>query len=192
MKIQEQIGKKFSNMEILEVIGYRKVKCRCDCGNLKNCDFQDLRRGRIKACGCKRHTPELNELSRIRAYQLLEKGVLNKGGDNYPKEDREFKYMLYRIKTKGRKECFISVQDLKDVWESQNGICAYSKIKLSLPTFSNPNSLEPYYMASVDRIDSLKPYSKDNIQFVSRTINYAKNSMTHEQMCEFIELIKFS
>ena len=44
-------------------------------------------------------------------------------------------------------------------------------------------------MASVDRIDSSKPYIKDNIQFVSRNMNYAKNIMSHEQMLEFIKLI---
>jgi hypothetical protein len=192
MKLQEQVGKKIGNMEILEIVGHRKVKCQCDCGNIKNCDFQDLRRGRIKACGCKRHTPKLNELSRIRAYELLKKGILNKGGDNYPKENREFKAIFYRINTKGRKECLVTLNDLKEIWEKQNGICVYSKVKLCLPTFSNSNPSCPYYMASVDRIDSSKPYSKDNIQFVSRTINFAKNSMTHKQMCEFIKLIKFS
>ena len=43
---------------------------------------------------------------------------------------------------------------------------------------------------SIDRIDSSKPYTKDNIQFVSRNINYAKHSLSHEQMLEFLKMIK--
>lgn len=45
-------------------------------------------------------------------------------------------------------------------------------------------------MASVDRIDSSKGYEKDNIQYVSRNINYAKGILSHQQMLDFINLIK--
>lgn len=46
------------------------------------------------------------------------------------------------------------------------------------------------YLASLDRIDSSKGYTKDNVQWTSVSINHAKNGMSHSQMVEFIKLIK--
>ena len=43
--------------------------------------------------------------------------------------------------------------------------------------------------ASLDRIDSSLPYEVGNIQFVSRTLNYAKNSMSHDEFEEFLDLL---
>ena len=189
MKIIDNLNKKYNNMLVIEIINNRMVKCKCDCGNEKICDVYDLRRNRIKGCGCQRNTPELKEKARKRAYKLKKEGKLNIGGDHYPKENREFKYMYKIISRSNRKDCFVKVEDLKEIWDKQNGICPYSKIKLKLPTYSNPNPDEPYYIASVDRIDSSKPYIKDNIQFVSRIMNFAKNSMTHEQTINFLNIL---
>jgi hypothetical protein len=190
MENKSFIGQKINSMKILEIISNKIVKCECECGKIKECNYQDLKRNRIKGCGCKRNTPELNKLSKIRAYKLLESGVLNKGGDFHPKENREFKYLFRMIKNNSnRKESFLVIEDLKEVWHKQNGTCPYTKIKLKLPTNSNPNPDISYNMASVDRIDSSKPYTKENIQFVSRNINYAKNTMSHEETLNFIKII---
>jgi len=188
-RMKDYVGEKFNKMLVLEVVKRRVVKCQCDCGTVKNCDWQDLKRNRIIGCGCQINNLELREKARERVYDFLEKGIFKKGGDNYPKEDREFRYILKRLKDKNRKKCYLTLEDLKNIWNKQNGICPYSKIKLKLPTHSNPNPDVQYYMASVDRIDSSKPYIKDNIQFVSRSMNYAKNVMSHEQTLEFIKLI---
>ena len=192
MENNELIGKKFNKMTILEIIKRGRVKCACDCGNIKECSLYDLKKERVKGCGCQRNTPEIRKNLRDNAYFLMEKGILNKGGDNYEKKYREFKYCLKAIKNKGRKNCFIDLKDLKDVWEKQKRICVYSKIQLKLPTHTNYTPDVNYKVASVDRIDSSKPYTKDNIQFVSRTINYAKNSLSHKEMCEFIDMIIMS
>lgn len=190
MKNKEIIGKKFNKMTILEVIKKGRVNCRCDCGNIKECSLYDLKRERIKGCGCQRNTPELRLKAKTRAYKLIEDGILNRGGDFHQKENREFKYCFKTINLRERKGCFVNLNDLKEIWEKQNGYCAYSNVKLILPTHSNTSPVVAYRMASVDRIDSKKPYTKDNIQFVSRTINYAKNSMSHQEMCTFINIIK--
>lgn len=192
MKIKDSINKKFNKMTILNIVGKRKVKCKCDCGNIKECDWYDLKKEKIKGCGCQKNSFFLKKLAKARAYDLMKIGKLNRGGDHWPKKDREFKYLLRKIQSNSsRKDCFLKIEDLKDIWEKQKGICPYTKIKLNLPvSSSNPNPYISYLMASVDRIDSKKPYIKENIQFVSRNINYAKNSLTHEQMLNFIDMIK--
>lgn len=192
MKIKESIGEKFNKMTILNIIGNKKVNCKCDCGSIKECNFYDLKRGRIKGCGCQKNTPEIREKLKNNAYKLIENGLLNKGGDHHEKEYRGFKYFLKSIKNNGRKDCFIDLKDLKYIWEKQKGVCIYSKIPLCLPTHKNNKPDVDYKVASVDRIDSSKPYTKDNIQYISRTMNYAKNKLTHAEMCEFINIIIFS
>ena len=47
-----------------------------------------------------------------------------------------------------------------------------------------------YEKASLDRIDSSKGYTKDNVEFVSTSINYMKNSMSKEDTLELIQIIK--
>lgn len=190
---QNIVGQKYNKLTIIEHVAYRRVKCKCDCGNEKECDLYDLKRNRIIGCGCARNTPELRELARTRAYELQEKGILNKGGDYQINEYTGFKYMLKCINNKNRinKKMNISLEDLKQVWNNQNGLCAYTKIPLILVTHTNPRKDVPkWHLASVDRIDSSKGYEKDNIQFVSRTINYAKNDMLHEDMIKFLQYIK--
>lgn len=88
-------------------------------------------------------------------------------------------------RTKSRDKDFkLTLIDLKNIWEKQNAICPYSGVKLEL--VSNQN---PIYSASLDRIDSTKGYTLDNIQFVSQAINYMKNTMSHEQTLLLCSLI---
>lgn len=93
---------------------------------------------------------------------------------------------LRRAKYRTR-EFNITLDDLLNQWDKQNGICPYTGIKLIHPIRIKDEGL--IYMASLDRIDSTKGYIVDNIQFISAAANLAKNNMTHEQMIEFCKLI---
>jgi hypothetical protein len=74
---------------------------------------------------------------------------------------------------------FITLQDISDVFEQQNRLCALS---------GNPISfLES--TASVDRIDSSKDYTTDNIQIVHKHINMMKRDFNNDyfiQVCKYI------
>lgn len=81
----------------------------------------------------------------------------------------------------------IDIFYLKELWESQNGMCSYTKIKMILPKkitdFTKIHSLK---RASLDRIDSLKGYIKGNVEFVCYAINLAKNNYSKVEMTSFI------
>jgi len=100
----------------------------------------------------------------------------------------KFRYHFRNVK-KRDKDVSISLEDLKDIWDRQDGICPYLKIKLILSGYSKIEK-NPIYSASIDRIDSAKGYTKDNIQWVSRSMNLMKNTMTSEQVFEILKLIK--
>lgn len=100
----------------------------------------------------------------------------------------KFKYHFRSIK-KRFKDVEITIEDLEDVWSNQNGVCEFSGVKLILSSYSKIEK-NPIYSASIDRIDSSKGYVKGNIRWVSRSINYMKNSMSDEMVWELCKLIK--
>jgi hypothetical protein len=94
-----------------------------------------------------------------------------------------FRRLKYR-----NKEIGITLQDLKDLWESQNGTCPMTGWKLELPTQSKNYRLT-IKTASLDRIDSSKGYVVGNIRFVSVIHNFAKNVFSDDDVIEFAKAV---
>jgi len=90
---------------------------------------------------------------------------------------------LGRKEKQGQKiEVFISLEDIKDVYEKQEGRCAYT----NLPLTSKPYQINTM---SLDRIDSSKHYTVDNIQLVCKAINRMKLDHTEEQFIQLCRLV---
>jgi hypothetical protein len=104
-------------------------------------------------------------------------------GDLYTK----FRYH-YRNILKRNHEVGVTVDDLKEQWENQDGVCKFSGVKLVLSTYTKINK-NPIYAASLDRIDSNKGYIKGNIRWVSRAINWMKNDMSDDMVDQLINII---
>jgi hypothetical protein len=85
------------------------------------------------------------------------------------------------------KEVNLTLDDLLEVWENQNGICPYTGVTLIHPKDGKNESM--IYKASLDRIDSSKGYVKGNIQFLSVAANHGKGIMTHDEMIDFCKII---
>jgi hypothetical protein len=81
----------------------------------------------------------------------------------------------------------LTLNDLLEQWNKQNSTCPYTGIQLKLPVFRK--RLPLFEMASLDRIDSSKPYEKSNVVFVSAPINYMKNIMTEEETVAYCKKI---
>lgn len=67
----------------------------------------------------------------------------------------------------------------------EKGICEKTGIKFEFTSFDY-NPLAP----SIDRIDSNKGYTNDNIQIVCMIYNFCKNKFTEEQVQDFFNKIK--
>lgn len=92
----------------------------------------------------------------------------------------------YRCIKKRFQDVDITIDDLAEQWEKQNGICPYSGFKLILPENGNVKNIDFFHRASLDRIDSSKGYVKGNIQFVSTPINLMKQSRSDEEIKNFL------
>lgn len=85
---------------------------------------------------------------------------------------------------KNELEIDISIQYLSDLWIMQNGKCALTGISMS-------NLKGTPFSASIDRINHVNGYTKNNIQLVSISANLAKNKHNITDIMKIINSIKF-
>jgi len=110
---------------------------------------------------------------------------------NWTEEEFINKYLITNAKkrhivkvkngTKYDEEFNITYKDVVELKEKQNNKCKYTGTDLVWKVGSS------YYQTSIDRIDSNKTYTKDNIQLVGFWANVAKSDLRET---EFLEMIK--
>jgi len=85
----------------------------------------------------------------------------------------------------------ITLADLKEQWEKQDGVCPYTGWKLVNTQMAARNSKVPKTpdRASVDRIDSSKGYIKGNIQFIAFMANVAKHDFHEDELIRFCKAV---
>ena len=66
----------------------------------------------------------------------------------------------------------LSLDDLADLYEEQKQRCALTDLDIAFPLVGHPQKA----LASIDRIDSKKGYTKDNVQLVTRQVNMMKQA----------------
>jgi hypothetical protein len=142
-------------------------KCKCDCGNIKTVRGDCLTRKVTKSCGC------INK-------QI---GKLHPTWKGYGDISSSL-YKQYKWSAKTRKINFdLTIKQIWDLYLKQNTKCAITNLQLTFPK----NALDTNSNASLDRIDSSKGYSIDNVQWVDKRINFMKITLKND---EFIELCK--
>jgi hypothetical protein len=74
----------------------------------------------------------------------------------------------------------ITIDDIKELWKNQNGLCYYSKLPMQSTKFSD-------WQTSLERLDQDKGYIKTNIALICLELNH-KSQWTQEKIIEIIEL----
>lgn len=170
MRTLDLIGQKFGYGTVIKFVGHgtrgqtikRKTRLwelTCICGNNFQACTESLRCGDIISCGCSKtkfHNNERYDSGKPKSITRIIKNIKNDA--------------------KRRGHLFLLTNDfLLDLFNKQNGKCKLSGKTIS---FNSPCS------ASLDRIDSSKDYTEDNVQWVHRTINYMKNTLSVKQFVE--------
>lgn len=119
-------------------------------------------------------------------------GLANNRWDNLSPFRQHLKNIRARGKTKN-KEVLVTLLDLKSQWELQEGVCPYTGWYLDNPKSTTSKGLSRHPVrASVDRIDSNKGYTKDNIHFISLIAQYAKNKFSECDLLNFCkDVVKY-
>ena len=142
-----------------------KNTCQCICGTIRNVPTWHLNNNKSKGCGC------TNIIGRFKAKCV---------GDLSASYYTSFKYSR---QSKGIEfSDDLSMGHLWYLYEQQEGRCALSGIPIPLnPQWSQQNkgkSTKIVQTASIDRIDSSKGYTPDNIVLTINEINIMKNNLT--------------
>lgn len=136
-----------------------------------------------RSCMCVQHNK-----TRIPCYNL---NNLKRSTTDEFSPFRRFIASMKRRKLKTGKEHNITLQDLKEQWKKQKGICPYTGWQLWLPIAIHKwdPEMPKHLKASIDRINSSKGYIKGNIQFVCLIANLAKNNFSDEDLIKFCNAV---
>jgi len=174
-----------------------KVKCE-NCGNIFEKLLKEFTRaekiGRKNFCNRSCSTSYRNKNMNKDFWKTVSSNInIKNHSGNRLTEYTPFKIYLRKGRAsiiKHKDNIDIDEKYLKDLWDRQKGICPYTGIKMELMKTSSQNhKLKSLKKASLDRIDSSKGYTKDNVEFVCMAINNAKNDFKKEEMKSFIKEI---
>jgi hypothetical protein len=158
----------FGHLKLIKRIdSLGRWECECICGKLVIRNAHSISTGKhVSSCGCKRH-----ELSR-------NAGKNSKTWTGYGDISGQF-FASIKASAKLRKiPLNITIQDAWEQFLKQDRKCIYSGVELVFRQSVKLKDVEQ--TASLDRIDSSKPYEIGNIQWVHKIVNKMKYSFTED------------
>ena len=174
IKYKDITGKRFTKLVAIKFDGFdrhNKAKwlCKCDCGNIKSINHCSLNRKLTKSCGC------------ISIYKKRIKSY----------EDIPYQWFR-RLKEQAISRNYNFDITIKDIWNQyvkQNKKCYYTDLDIN---FSNNMANQPQLAtASVDRIDSNKNYTINNIVICHKIVNLSKNFLNREEFIKICNLVAY-
>ena len=175
------IGEKFGLLTINNIrpkfMSSRKIprniylaECNCKCGNNKDIEITAILRGSTRSCGCKRDQYEKT------------RGKNNVNYTGYEDISGRYFSKLKRGAKKRNLEFNITLKDIWNQYLKQDKKCALCGIELLWDKKAE-------FKCSVDRIDSKKGYTKDNIQIIDYKINTMKMDLKESDFIYLCKLI---
>jgi len=143
----------------------REEYCSLTCGGIANQDDLGSHKGKGKPAWLVAGN-RLDEFSSFRYYVNKARQRKNKGPSD------------------------LTVEFLKELWERQKGKCPYTGLDMHLPKTTRAMHLKANIAtASLDRIDSSKGYTTDNVEFVCLGVNFLKRDFSPEVVVTTLKTI---
>lgn len=162
------VGRKYGKL-LVKTVSLKRgcdvfVKCICECGTERNFRAASVKAGQCRSCGCG-----------LRKLEFC--GNLT---------DELSGSFFNRIKSSAKKREYSFEISMEQIWElflKQNNKCKISGVEIHL-NFNVKNTT-----ASLDRIDSSKGYTVENIQWIHKDINRMKNNLPEKVFFNWIKTI---
>lgn len=149
------INKRYGKLLVLAPFDNRHSEVLCRCGNIRVMR-NDAVKDKKTSCGCAHKTSRQHLYTETRKYWFSRCWASWRGG----------------ARTRGI-EWNLTKPEVLKIWEKQQGLCYYTGVELEiLPKYITT--------ASLDRIDSSKGYTIDNIVFTSKVFNRMKCNFSLE------------
>lgn len=141
------------------------AECSCECGNTKTISVRNLQRG-TSNCGCKRDTTNLGLPEGVAIFNALVRmykgNAINKG-------------LIFELSDEQCRKLF-------------SGNCYFCG-KPPSKVFSKPNVKGTITYSSIDRWDSTKGYTSDNVSSCCTECNFLKGARTNKEFLDHIQCI---
>jgi hypothetical protein len=180
---KNMIGNRYGRLEVIKYLkndNSQKAmwECWCDCGGKAVARTSDLTSGKIKSCGCFhsetcRENVKKSHLKYPRSYGFS--GIGNISG-----------WYLSSIKNRAFNkglECSVTKEYLWDLYIKQNRKCNLTGLDIEFKKKKSPQT------ASLDRIDSSKGYTENNVQWVHKDINIIKQDYSLSEFLNYCKLV---
>lgn len=170
-KIRDLSNKKFGKLNVLYIDNEKKERvrwiCQCDCGTIKSIISKHLVSGSTISCGC----------------LLNYKGKNHHSFKGFEKIPGKYFTQIKRNALSRNLEFNITINQMWDLFLKQNKKCSLTGLDIDISTESKSMT------ASLDRIDSLKGYNIENVQWVHKHVNKMKMDFCEERFFEICKLV---
>ena len=184
---KEMIGKKFGRLTVIKLLeergnnGKLRYLCECECGNTHITSGDSIRSGKSKSCGCLKK-------------EFIEKNKFERTDD---REKAILKVQYAHIKRRNRLKGFRDIMTFDEFCQLSKSKCYYCGIEYSKEIEDCYNETKSKGRISdtvvringIDRIDSNKGYTIDNVVACCKYCNTAKSTMTQEEFKQWIKRI---
>lgn len=173
-KRKDLIGNIYGHLTVISFVeqkndGHQYWQCKCDCGNETVVKQSHLTGHTIRSCGC------------VHRY-IQEKHPHWTG---IGKISGTYIHQVHQSASKRGLSVLVTKEQMWQKFLDQNGKCALTGVELK---FDSNNSIRDGN-ASLDRIDSSKDYSLDNIQWVHKIVNVMKQDLKESEFFEWCKLV---
>lgn len=176
-KMNDYTGKKYGYLTVIKFIGkVKKTKgnnyiwlCKCQCGNEKNLNIHDVKRGGISSCGCyrsklqsdiKRKPPGVAAMNNL--YNIYMKICVNERGYKFELTKDEFFYLT-------KSNCYY---------------CNKPPSQIKKAKYSD------YVYNGIDRVDNSEGYLKNNVVACCKECNSNKSGISKELVVKVYNFLK--
>jgi len=174
MECSEIVGRKFNSLKVMALTREVKIEkrsptkkgriiryylCRCDCGKETEVRRDYLITGHTRSCGCLKR----------------KKGKTNKCWTGHEEISGGLWTHIKRHAKTRNLEFSVTIEDAWKKFEKQKGRCALTGIEIG---FNDCRT------ASLDRIDSNRGYTNDNIQWLHKDVNWMKGTFPSSRFVE--------
>lgn len=173
IEFEDLTGQEFGSLKVVKHVKkgrypkggvYHVWECCCKCGEVVYVRGGNLKEGQ-KTC------------------KICASNALSDKLKQFPFDSKVWFRILYRVKNKGL-DLDVTADYLYDLFQQQQGVCAITGVPIHLGRSGQRTTT-----ASPDRIDSSKGYVVGNVQWVHKTVNSMRNSMSLEEFRDWCKLV---
>jgi dCMP deaminase len=171
LDIMDLTNTKYNLLTPIKIVGRLHGKalwrCKCDCGNYTQVVASRITSGEIKSCGCLLNNKGIKRNSY--------RGIGNLSG---------YFWSSIKASAKSRGINFELTKEFAwDLFVKQGGKCAISNVDITMCDSRKDKNIENH-TASLDRIDSSKGYTEENVWWVHKHVNKMKQEYPFEHFID--------